>query len=637
MLALAPALPTGTLTPALPIAALAPALPIAARAHPCPTPRCHNPAPKRHRLARSRSRSRSPSGSRGNQAAHQYDTCSTSYEKRPGKRSGRITRLVNGKEEIVYTSVEKLGTREAKYEYFKSHQHPFGVKHEMYFNPYSTTASDLKNYKQIPRPPGLQIGQGDSTPIHEIIGCQGDYDFYSQFLANLRITVIKYQPKHIQDSKKAKWAQYGTTARRKVYDAILKIYPFCHHFRDATNEDNWVINTLATNYLSHTRSYATEKERTRYLRRHNSGSGRNADDDEEVVEDDKAGDDGGEPDSEDPTPGNGEANYAANTPSYSTASHLGTNHNRNKPTSAASSSRPAASSSHSSLPAQTTNRDNVVTSHPSVPTQESNSPPSSHMTDHVTGGKHSYLPMLPPPPSWSGPVTTLELLITFEANHFSVIATFVIHSDKLYIVGLTLAQEAIHTGFPLRNYVLCTVVAAEEARAKTNDPRASNGAANASGPKGKGKQVEARPTAAKDIPRRDESDSEEEVLCLVPLKPTQPTKGQKRKVTEEAKEPDTADEIQELATKKQKPWPKMRPPPQSEHKPSSNSASSAVAISSDSTVDISADPADAPDVAAPPAPSSNTRGRAVGTKKILVPAKPTGTKAMGAKAGMKRK
>ncbi|KAG9074137.1 hypothetical protein FRC06_010904, partial [Ceratobasidium sp. 370] len=52
---------------------------------------------------------------------------------------------------------------------------------------------------------------------------------------------------------------------------------------------------------------------------------------------------------------------------------------------------------------------------------------------------------------WDRPATTLEPLITFKANHFSIITTFVVHSDELYIVGLTLAQEAIHTGFPLGN------------------------------------------------------------------------------------------------------------------------------------------------------------------------------------------
>ncbi|KAG9075035.1 hypothetical protein FRC06_010314, partial [Ceratobasidium sp. 370] len=56
------------------------------------------------------------------------------------------------------------------------------------------------------------------------------------------------------------------------------------------------------------------------------------------------------------------------------------------------------------------------------------------------------------------PADALEPSITFEPNHFSVITTFVVHSDKLYIVGFTLAQEAIHAGFPLRNYVLRTVL-----------------------------------------------------------------------------------------------------------------------------------------------------------------------------------
>ncbi|KAG9092907.1 ATPase with role in protein import into the ER [Ceratobasidium sp. 370] len=67
------------------------------------------------------------------------------------------------------------------------------------------------------------------------------------------------------------------------------------------------------------------------------------------------------------------------------------------------------------------------------------------------------------------PADALEPLITFEPNHFSVITTFVIHSDELYIIGLTLAQEAIHAGFPLGNYVLRTVYEGECSLTKDNN------------------------------------------------------------------------------------------------------------------------------------------------------------------------
>ncbi|KAG9082252.1 hypothetical protein FRC06_005150, partial [Ceratobasidium sp. 370] len=279
-----------------------------------------------------------------NQAGGCYENCLTSYEKQPGKRGGRITRVANGKEEIVYIDVEKLGTWEAKYEYFKTHCHPFGIKHNTYFNPYSTTTSNLKNYKQITWPSGIQFGRGDATPMHEIMGCRPDYEFYTIFSGNL-----------------LKWTQYGKTARLRVYQAILKKYPFCHHFCDETNEDNWVINPMAISYLSHTRAYTTEKKRTRYLRRHSLRFGQDKED-ANGEEEEEIDDEGEEPD-EDAAPGDVKDDYAANAPAHGTAPCSSTGHNRNKPahTTAPSSSRSAQPSTAShglALPTQTSNRDN---------------------------------------------------------------------------------------------------------------------------------------------------------------------------------------------------------------------------------------------------------------------------------------
>ncbi|KAG9096885.1 hypothetical protein FRC06_008228 [Ceratobasidium sp. 370] len=357
----------------------------------------------------------------------------------PRKRGGCVTRTVNGKEEIVYTPVERLGTQEDKHEYFKTHRHLFGVKHDMYFNPYSITTSNLKNYKQITWPPGLQIGW-----------------------------------------RKRKVDPVWGDCTAENYDTTVKAYPFCNHFRDETNEDNWVINLIATNYLSHTRTYATEKKRTHYRRRCSSRSGHDNEKADDEADKEIDGDDE-EPD-KDAAPGEGEDDYAANAPAYSTTPRPSTSHDHNKP------ARTAAPSSSSALPAQASNHDNCC-------------------------------------------------------------------ADK--------------------------VVATEEALTKVDDAQAK--APNKSQPKGKGKQVAARPA-------HEESNSEEEALCLVPLKvnkamrtkarinspePILPTKGRKRKAAEpeEPEEPESADEIQEPALKKQKPWPKMRPPPRPEPEPHSEQSS----------------------------------------------------------------
>ncbi|KAG9076769.1 hypothetical protein FS749_011404, partial [Ceratobasidium sp. UAMH 11750] len=324
---------------------------------------------------------------------------------------------------------------------------------------------------------------------------------------------------------------------------ILKKYPFCHHFRNETNEDNWVINLVAAKYLSHTRAYATEKKRTRYLRRRNSQPGRvnvNADDEEEEEEEEE------EEISEEPE-GDGEDDYPANAPAHGAEPRSSAGHNRSKPThattstSASSHSAPSSRSAHSLHP--------NTTSHGSaLPAQTSN--PDNRRADKV--------------------------------------------------------------------------IAAEEALAEADDTRASKTTKVASASKEKGKQAEVHPTQ-NDATDGEESDSEEEAVRLVPVKaskaartqaridspePTPPTKGQKRKATEPAKEPES---IQEPASKKQKPRPKMRslPDPEPEPEPSGASTSSAIPISSD-----------APDVPAATVPS--TPSKAVSTKKALVPAKSAG-------------
>ncbi|KAG9097576.1 hypothetical protein FS749_005989 [Ceratobasidium sp. UAMH 11750] len=188
--------------------------------------------------------------------------------------------------------------------------------------------------------------------------------------------------------------------------------------------------------------------------------------------------------------------------------------------------------------------------------------------------------------------------------------------------SLTFRHTSRSSGLPVQtsnrdNRRADRVVAAEEALAKTDGPQASKAAKALSTckGKGKGKQVEAHP-AQKDATDNEESDSDEEALRLAPIEPTEPPKGKKRKVAEATKEPEPADDIQEPATKKQKPRPKM------------HLRSSAIPISSDGTIDIASSSTavspDAPDAPAATAPLISSK--VVSIKKALVPAKSAGVK-----------
>ncbi|KAG9077783.1 hypothetical protein FRC06_008714, partial [Ceratobasidium sp. 370] len=177
----------------------------------------------------------------------------------PGKRGGRVKKMVDGKEQIALTSIERLATRKAKFDYFKRHRHLFGKKHDTYFNPYSYKRSHTQNYKRIARPRGFQVGRGGDDQIHELIGLRGDYNYFSDILGHIRKAVLKYKPRNVivPEGKGLKWANYSLTARRKINDYVLEYHPFLTHFRDDSNEDNWVIGSLAPMYLARNRSYVS--------------------------------------------------------------------------------------------------------------------------------------------------------------------------------------------------------------------------------------------------------------------------------------------------------------------------------------------------------------------------------------------
>ncbi|KAG8707989.1 hypothetical protein FRC08_000169 [Ceratobasidium sp. 394] len=85
------------------------------------------------------------------------------------RRTSQI--MVGGEEKIFVTPVERLKTRQAKFEHFKLYTHPFAKAHHVaYFNPYSYRRSDLRNYKRVGRPTEFQLGRRSSKPMHELIG-----------------------------------------------------------------------------------------------------------------------------------------------------------------------------------------------------------------------------------------------------------------------------------------------------------------------------------------------------------------------------------------------------------------------------------------------------------------------------------
>jgi hypothetical protein len=149
-----------------------------------PSPHCdrsrspHNHSRKRQNRARSpgnralsQQRGRSSSPSTG-------EAIETSYRRKEGKRrGGRIMEMIDGRQVIKRTQMERLKGRKAKHRWVMEHGHWLGRKMDIWFNPY--TKSDqltVKNCPAISRPQG-QAGRGEFL-IHEAIGLTDDYDTF---------------------------------------------------------------------------------------------------------------------------------------------------------------------------------------------------------------------------------------------------------------------------------------------------------------------------------------------------------------------------------------------------------------------------------------------------------------------------
>ncbi|KAG9081504.1 hypothetical protein FRC06_005528 [Ceratobasidium sp. 370] len=290
-----------------------------------------------------------------------YENCPTSYEKREGKRGGRVyEQTTGGKRRVKLTAIERLGTRKAKYDHFKAENHPFGLMHECYFNPYSARMAETRSYHRIPRPLGVSAGRGEFQ-IHEALGCRSDYEFFKEVLGSLRKTLIAHRPRHIVLSKGKgyQWKNYGSASRQKIHEYMYKRYPFLLHFRDESGEDCWAITMLATQYLGSTRSYIMQKKKAeRYMRRHPSGKKNHDEDDEEDEGEEEDKGEGEDKDNDDEALGfdlnDYDDDYTENAPVHAAVP----NRNQRPVHAAPRQSMPASSSRPPTAQPKSTNRDN---------------------------------------------------------------------------------------------------------------------------------------------------------------------------------------------------------------------------------------------------------------------------------------
>ncbi|CAE6487386.1 unnamed protein product, partial [Rhizoctonia solani] len=141
---------------------------------------------------------------------HPYDTCPTSYKQIPKKRGVRYTIVVDGKQEIQRTPIERLMTRKAKYLH-------------------KSTRKALISFK----PPGLRLGSQQNLTY-----------------------------KH-----------YGSNSRTNIYNYMISRYPFLYHFRDESGENNWAIDCFCISTLASNSSYVKSgnDKADIFLKRNESG------------------------------------------------------------------------------------------------------------------------------------------------------------------------------------------------------------------------------------------------------------------------------------------------------------------------------------------------------------------------------
>ncbi|KDN35863.1 hypothetical protein RSAG8_11225, partial [Rhizoctonia solani AG-8 WAC10335] len=162
----------------------------------------------------------------------------------------------NGAQRKYKTFLEKMSKQE-KYYFVKAHNHPFAdVAGIPYFNPYGKVPLDNKLTAIIPKAAeSLFISSGQRL----------DFPKYLEGRAVMRAAISCNIPDNatIEPGKSLSWCHFGLSVRLKVYEYVYDLEPYYYHFRDKTGENNWLIDSIAREYL---------KE---YLRRHAAKSMKN--------------------------------------------------------------------------------------------------------------------------------------------------------------------------------------------------------------------------------------------------------------------------------------------------------------------------------------------------------------------------
>ncbi|KAG8681552.1 hypothetical protein FRC11_000973, partial [Ceratobasidium sp. 423] len=204
-----------------------------------------------------------------------YDRMYTSYIKGNKGRGGQKYHEIDGvrTKNIQHSFLEKLKTPAMKYMFIDKYGHPFAYKLGIpHFNPYGHVLRDPKVVARIDRPPG------DDWSLYHAVGAYGDYDWYLDVLVStvficlikadvsqalMRSLVNAYKPNAAAlglDDASITWQHYPAETREMIYEQGYIAIPVLFHFRDKTNKDCWLLQEMARNYLSGSKSYADKRK-----------------------------------------------------------------------------------------------------------------------------------------------------------------------------------------------------------------------------------------------------------------------------------------------------------------------------------------------------------------------------------------
>ncbi|CAE6445444.1 unnamed protein product [Rhizoctonia solani] len=226
-----------------------------------------------------------------------YHSARMSYTKggkdgdRDGEMRGGPSMVVDksGTPRKYKTLLERMSKQE-KYHFVKAHNHPFSdVAGIPYFNPYGKVPLDNKLTAIIPKAAeSLFISSGQRL----------DFPEYLEGRAVTRAAISCNVPDNatIEPGKSLNWSHFGLSVRLNIYEYVYELKPYYYHFRDKTGENNWLIDSIAREYLKEVGGYLRKSGNTtvdaiEYLHRHAAKSMKNKEIQKSYIE---------EPDTENP-------------------------------------------------------------------------------------------------------------------------------------------------------------------------------------------------------------------------------------------------------------------------------------------------------------------------------------------------